>query len=712
MNVLGTLILIAVCSPVAAGAVAQSGLPTNEQLRHDRSIADPRLSPDGKSVLVTIADSTADGFKTDIWVIYTDGAPPRQLTYSSDNDKTGEHAAEWMPDGHSILFLAHRGEHTSLYRLPMNGGEAKAFDLRVAPAVDRSKEPDAIPREVLDAAARNKDDAEKDSAEPAATASVAIPSVPPKAGESKNRLAVDVGGYTVAPDGRSIALRIDDPQTAGEKHLVDVKADAEWVDQNSHRSRLYLLDPSQNELKPTAAPTDVRGATWSPDSTRLLVLSEVPGHVSDLHPAMSVAIVKRAQPDEIEALPKLPATISAAEWSKDGLHIVYIAQAIQDAPPGVGDLYDYSLASGTSVNRTRNLPFSLANAVPLTLKDGEIDQLVESGPDVVLARFASTSTEDRPLLLRLPVAAIHAVHTNQGQTGWVFIGDDGGHPTSLYFSERQTEVPRTLPLPPLYPPSLMTEAATLAPKRLHWKSDRFTIEGLLYLPPAASSHKVPLVVEVHGGPTGSFSDSFDPFTRFLLGQGWAVLRPNPRGSTGYGAAFAAANKNDLGGGDFRDIMAGVDFILATEQVDANRMALIGYSYGGEMAGFAESRTDRFKAIVSGAPVTNQFSEYGTERDSFYDRWFYGYPWHHLQDVWRQSPLAGLYRAGNAPLRTPFLLLQGESDNTDPLGQSQEMYRALRQAGVPVDLVTYPREDHAPLANGIYGNACIEGGQGF
>lgn len=206
---------------------------------------------------------------------------------------------------------------------------------------------------------------------------------------------------------------------------------------------------------------------------------------------------------------------------------------------------------------------------------------------------------------------------------------------------------------------------------------------------------------------GSFRDSFSPFVDFLVGQGWAVLRTNPRGSTGRGARFVAANRNDLGGGDYRDIMSGVDHVLATEPVDPKRMALIGYSYGGEMAGFVEGNTRRFQAIVSGAPVIDQYSEYGTEGESFYDRWYFGKPWEHAKDAWRQSPLS---RAAHA--HTPFLLLQGEADTTDPLGQSQEMYRALRQEGVPVELVIYPRDNHGALGRALMGAPSLEPWHGF
>jgi dipeptidyl aminopeptidase/acylaminoacyl peptidase len=214
-------------------------------------------------------------------------------------------------------------------------------------------------------------------------------------------------------------------------------------------------------------------------------------------------------------------------------------------------------------------------------------------------------------------------------------------------------------------------------------------------------------MDIHGGPHGAWEDRNDLFAAFMVGHGWAVLRPNPRGSSSYGTKFSAANKNDLGGGDYRDVMAGVDAALAKYPLDPNRMALMGYSYGGEMAGFVEGKTDRFKAIISGAPVIDQNSEYGTEGDSWYDRWYFGKPWEHMDDAWKQSPLSGAAHA-----KTPFMLLQGESDTTDPLGQSQEMYRALRQEGVPVELVTYPRENHGPLGGGIFGHPSPEPWHGF
>ena len=193
----------------------------------------------------------------------------------------------------------------------------------------------------------------------------------------------------------------------------------------------------------------------------------------------------------------------------------------------------------------------------------------------------------------------------------MWLAQSGGAPEKLCFAARLGDPCQPVSTPELALPIL--RLISLKPELIRWQNGGFSVEGLLYLPPGAGPAKVPLIVDVHGGPMGAFEDRDDPFAAFLVGHGWAVLRPNPRGSSNYGVKFAAANKNDLGGGDYQDIMAGVDAVLAKYPLDANRMALMGYSYGGEMAGFVEGKTDRFKAIVSGAPVIDQFSrKAGTE----------------------------------------------------------------------------------------------------
>jgi dipeptidyl aminopeptidase/acylaminoacyl peptidase len=673
---------------VTPATAATPGFPTNEQLRRLKTMSDPRLAPDGKRILIRITDTTADGAKSHLWLTGADGQEPRQLTYSPDADKRGEYDGEWMPDGESILFLAKRGEHTSLYQLPMKGGEARAFDLKVKPVVDQSKLPDALPPQ-------------NEGAKSADAQSTAPPSQNAKSEADSGDISMDIAHYSVAPDGASIAIIADDPQTPGEKKQKDAKSDAEWVNHDPHGARLYLLNVASGKLTPVPVEPDVREVYWSSDGSKLLAVAEAMNGAADLGPAMSSWLVTPATGSEPQKLAALPPTIESAAWSADGRSIVYLAQAKEEAPPGYADLYLYDTDAKTVTDLSSGLIGSMRRGLPLPLADGTVIQLVELGFHGKVARYAPGA--GKPAFLPLPSSDVSAVVTNAQRNGWLFLGSSGGKLPALYYTADLNAAPTPVKTPPLTPEHMLS----VAPKSLQWKNDGFTIEGQLYLPPEAASRHVPLIVEVHGGPLGAYSDAHMPWIDFLLGHGWAVLRTNPRGSSGYGAAFAAANKNDLGGGDYRDIMAGVDTVLKTEPIDGNRMALMGYSYGGEMAAFVEGKTQRFKAIISGAPVIDQHSEYGTEGSSWYDRWYFGKPWEHPEDAWRQSPLAA---AGKA--RTPFMLLQGESDKTDPLGQSKEMYRALRQAGVPVDLVVYPRDDHGPLARAIYGYPVPEPWHGF
>jgi dipeptidyl aminopeptidase/acylaminoacyl peptidase len=650
-------------------AAAQNRFPTNEDLRHVRAMAQPRLAPDGRSVLLQITDSTADGGKSHLWLVDIKLNTARQLTWSPATEKRGEYAGRWMPDGDSILFLAHRGEQTQLYRLPMEGGEARAYDLKIASVVDDSTLPDAIPPPQLGAATAKNEPVD-----------------------------LDIEGFEVSPDGRWIAVQAHDPETPGEKKAHDDKADAVWVDHERHGSRLYLLSVDTEKLTPVAVAPDVRSVAWSWQSDRLVAVSEGMNDAGDLAPANSGWLVSAGDPAHPRKLDQLPPTLDGGVWSDDGKRFYFLAQAAADAPPGYDDLYALTFDDGSVKNLTAAFMGSLSHELPIT--DGsKLLVPVEMGVHGGVLRIEG----DKQTPVPFDAVSVTQLSTNPNRSGWVWLGSSSTLPPALFYAEKLGHSARALNAPALMPGSW-----TQVPSQVvRWQNDAQSIEGLLYLPPQASSGKVPLIVDVHGGPTGAFEDGYNPLVEFLVGQGWAVLRTNPRGSTGYGAAFAAANKNDLGGGDYRDIMAGVDAVIARYPVDPNKLGLMGYSYGGEMAAFVEGKTDRFKAIVSGAPVIDQESEYGTESSSWYDRWFFGKPWEHSGDAWRQSPLADAAHG-----KTPFLLLQGQSDTTDPLGQSEEMYRALRQAGVPVEMVEYPREDHGPLAGGIFGYPNPEPWHGF
>ena len=668
--------------------------PNSEDLRHIKAFGAPVLSPDGKQVLFTLTDSTADGAKSHLWLAPTGGAgTARQITYSPAADKRGERGGTWAPDGSAIFFMARRGETAQIFRLPLAGGEAMPYDLKVVPVVDDSKEKGFIPPAKADTA--KADGTKKDEAKP-------------------EPLPIQPGGFAISPDGQWMAVWAADPETPGEKKAKEAKADAVWVNHQRHGERLYLAalkadGTIDGALKPVGLAPDVHTATWSPKSDRLVAVTELPNDAGDLGPAATAWVVTVGALDAPVAVKGIPATVRGGfVWSEDGTELLYAAQTPEDAPPGFEELFAIALPDADSAAKAQpvrlmaNFQGSLGGGEPVYLPDGRVLISASVGTKVTALTLALDG-KGAPVTVPFAAPAISGLSTNRKQTGWVWMAEGSDEPRTLCYAGKLGGECTKLPVPELTAQKFKAVKSQV----VEWQNDGLTIQGLLYLPPEAGTKKVPLIVDVHGGPMGAWEDRYEEWTGFLVGHGWAILRPNPRGSSAYGWKFASANKNDLGGGDFRDVMTGVDAVVAKFSIDPSKLALMGYSYGGEMAGFAEGKTDRFKAIISGAPVIDQFSEYGTERGSWYDRWYFGKPWEHFEDAWKQSPLSGIGKA-----KTPFLLLQGEADGTDPLGQAQEMYRALRQAGAPVEMVSYPREDHGPLAGGIFGRPSPEPWHGF
>jgi dipeptidyl aminopeptidase/acylaminoacyl peptidase len=228
-----------------------------------------------------------------------------------------------------------------------------------------------------------------------------------------------------------------------------------------------------------------------------------------------------------------------------------------------------------------------------------------------------------------------------------------------------------------------------------WSADDgLEIEGLLLVPRSGEA-PYPLIVEVHGGPTGAWSWSFLPagFLGPLLAQeGYAVLLPNPRGSAGRGQDFARANLRDMGGGDLQDILAGVDALVDGELVDTRRVGVIGGSYGGFMSAWAVTQTDRFAASIPLAAVTDWRSFHLTTNIGRFDELFLDAdPYEVGGEYDARSPVV---RAKSC--KTPTLMVHGEEDLCVPVSQAQEMYQALIEAGSETELVLYPREGHGVL----------------
>jgi dipeptidyl aminopeptidase/acylaminoacyl peptidase len=225
-----------------------------------------------------------------------------------------------------------------------------------------------------------------------------------------------------------------------------------------------------------------------------------------------------------------------------------------------------------------------------------------------------------------------------------------------------------------------------------WKSDGFQVQGWLLAPAgAAPAAKAPMIVSVHGGPAAANVPSFvwQGWNADLVNAGYYMFLPNPRGSYGQGEAFTRANIRDFGGGDLRDILEGVDAAEKVAPIDDNRLGLIGYSYGGFMAMWANTQTNRFKAIVGGGGLSDWFSYYGTNG---IDKWmipFFGKSMYDDPDAyWAVSAIRTIKNA-----HTPTFLFAGERDVEVPPTQSVEYWHALQAMNVPVSLVIYPDEGH-------------------
>ncbi len=648
---------------------------TNEDIRQSREVREAHLSPDGTQVLAVITDTTADRGRPHLWLLGRNGGTPRQLTFSSGDKDKGQYRATWLRNDSSVLFLEDRGSGPRLFRMPMHGGEPEQLTLK-----------------------GNKD-------------GNAIATWAPRDAGSD----FDIRDYAVAPDGRSIAL-IAAPRDSAEEHAKKAKGDdASGFGADIHEATLHILS-LQSTLVPEAPITGVQSVSWDRMSQRILAVTE-PKFV-DLGPAAKVWVVDAKDAARAGRIEGLPNTVSKAQWVSES-QIVYFAQCHQDTPPYCWDLYDFDLQSHVIRNLTDRVEGTVASDSP---DASDVPLIVEADKHSVVTLFNRGVSQSVAVIsleggkveffdAGLPV--VSSIETNEHQASWVLIAGGPSNPSAPFLvssplpsGSTKASRPTRLATPDLIPAGRDLVAST----PVSWHSDRGKpISGLLYLPPVSVPRPIPLVVNVHGGPAGQFTDRYYATVNLLVARGWAVLLPNPRGSTGYSKAFLAGNKDDLGGGDLRDILAGVNYARERFGIDSQRLALIGYSYGGEMAGFAAGKTHIFRAIISGAPVTDQFSEYGTEDGEWvwYDRWYFGNPTVRFSAAWRQSPISYAPKA-----MTPVLIVQGLADTEDPPGQAFELYRALREAGDQVELVTFPRESHSELHRNFHGEVSVEPWHGF
>jgi dipeptidyl aminopeptidase/acylaminoacyl peptidase len=314
-------------------------------------------------------------------------------------------------------------------------------------------------------------------------------------------------------------------------------------------------------------------------------------------------------------------------------------------------------------------------------KDGSVMMVAANGFSGLLVTYSADGA--RQDLSAVPGPAGAMARSGSGEIA--FVSQAATRPQEIWFWDQKSAPKQVTHLNDSWKQYALSE-----PELYRYKSfDGTEIEAALLKPRGADvKSKLPLIALIHGGPTRRWADSIETWGQLLAAHGYAVFYPNIRGSVGYGQKFVEANRGDWGGGDYKDVMAGVEDLVKRGIADPDRLGIGGWSYGGYMAEWAITQTNAFKAAVSGAGMANLISEFGTEDHPAGDEWFYGVPWEQPEGFLNSSPFVHLKKA-----KTPTLVLQGDADTVDPLGQSQELYRGLKRYGVETELVIYPREPH-------------------
>ena len=486
-----------------------------------------------------------------------------------------------------------------------------------------------------------------------------------------------VSAFSWSYDATAIAYLASDEKTEAEEKKEKNKDDARVVDKDEKHPRLRLVGLAKLENRALTDPSwEVKELDWLPDSQNIIIRATTRPAADQFTDRIYSISAKDGSKEELLA-PRGP--FSSLRSSPTGHTISFVG--CREDGPGPHDLWLLPAAGGAARNLTgASLDRRIADY--RWAKDGWVAAVYSDGFRTSLVGYTSEG-EKKDLGAALPVNPGGISVAASGEIA--FVGQ-----TTTQMQELWLRDPKGNAWQVTHFNDAWKGYGLVAPEIYKYKSfDGREIEAALLKPAAYNGKsKLPTVVLAHGGPTGNWSDSVEVWGQLLVARGFAVFYPNVRGSTGYGEKFTELNKGDWGGGDFKDVMAGVDDLIAKGIADPGSLGIGGWSYGGYMAEWAITQTTRFNAAVTGAGMSDLISEYGTEKHPEYDEWFWSVPYEKPEGFLNGS--AFLY-VKNA--KTPTLILQGESDVVDPPGQSLELYRGLKRYNVPTEYVLYPREPH-------------------
>ncbi len=596
------------------------------------------ISPDGKLVAYTVSVPLMEGEKseylTHIWVVSSDGKMNYQFTFGEKSCTN----PSFSPDGKYLAFTSARGKDgkNQIWVLRLTGGEA----------------------------------------------------------EQVTNVKSGVISYKWSPDSKMIAFTSPDPETEEEAKAKKEKLDMVVVDKNFKYAHLYVVKLEKDKKgeypvkRLTSGEFHVTSFDWSPDG-KFIVFSHQVNPTADVWTTSDISIVP-SDSGAVKPLIKLGGADTNPVFSPDGKFIAFESDGGTIKWAGLRYVYIVP-SSGGEPKRLAATPDENCRIIAWS-KDGK---------EIYVSETYRTSA--RVYAVPVDGGKPRALTPADGNYTGVSFSLDG---TTMAFIYQNSETPPDVYITSLkkFEPKKLTDVNSDFPKLpmgkteiLTWKSKdgKFEIEGLVTYPVNyEKGRRYPLVLLVHGGPAGVFTQNFTaagavyPIQAFAQ-EGYVVLRPNPRGSSGYGKEFRFANYNDWGFGDYDDLMAGVDKLIELGIVHPESLCVAGWSYGGYMTSFIVTKTKRFKAASVGAGVTNLISFTGTaDIPSFLPDYFSGEFWDRLDVYMRHSAIFNV-----KGVTTPTQIIHGEADVRVPISQGKEFYNALKRQGCPTEMIIYPRTPH-------------------